>query len=610
MINLNYISLSLTLSIFLILIISSFFSSNSKGESKIRSIYNSLITVNVMKILSLLSIINLIIFFINPNNKINSLNVWIPFPLNNEFTLFLDFNFIFFSSTALIVTWSIVEFTLYYMGSDPFNNKFYRLLLVFLFNMLILTSANNMFIFFIGWEGVGFLSFLLISWWSTRVNANASALQAIIYNRIGDIGILILIVIIISSSNSWNMNEITNIYESLNENWKNILLFSCLLGAIGKSAQFGLHPWLPAAMEGPTPVSALLHSSTMVVAGVFILIRVSSLVDPTQLFLSSAIIIGALTSIFAATSAIAQHDIKKIIAYSTTSQLGLMVMAIGLSQPLIALFHICTHAFFKAMLFLCSGSIIHSYNNEQDLRKMNNISNNLPVTAACLLLGSLALMGVPFLSGFYSKDLILETITDSPTNFIGIILVFLATLLTAIYSFRIISFCFLNNSKSNSINPINEENQNLLNPLLRLAIGSIIVGWIMINYVVNSPLLIPYPFIKFLPLIVTIVGVLLAEALTLLNYSNNHINTFFSQTWYFPHITHSSILSNIEVLAINLSSRPLDRGWSENLGGGGLAISSQQMTQLQQIAQSGYIKQYLLSTVTIMTIIVIMSFTI
>lgn len=229
-------------------------------------------------------------------------------------------------------------------------------------------------------------------------------------------------------------------------------------------------------MEGPTPVSALLHRSTMVVAGVFLLIRVTSILQPTQTFLNLTLILGSLTAIFAATSAFQQHDIKKIIAYSTTSQLGLMVVAIGLGKPLIALFHICTHAFFKAMLFLCSGRIIHRYNKEQDLRKMSKIRESLPITATCLLLGRIALMGIPFLRGFYSKDLILELIVENPAKIFSFLLAIIATLLTAAYSFRIITFCFLKRTKKTPINPTNEEKENLFFPLTRLATGSIFVG--------------------------------------------------------------------------------------------------------------------------------------
>nr|YP_010233777.1 NADH dehydrogenase subunit 5 [Thelenota ananas]QTA29877.1 NADH dehydrogenase subunit 5 [Thelenota ananas] len=592
----NILNTTITLTIFSLLIAASIFTNKENDILNLRNIKNDAVALSTMKILTLLSITNLILFITGEGLPFcTSLSTfWINnTSVNSVISINIDNNFIFFSTTALIVTWSIMEFSIYYMNSDPYSNNFFRLLMIFLLNMLILTSANNLFLFFIGWEGVGFLSFLLISWWTTRTDANASALQAIIYNRIGDIGIIILISATLINAGSWNMNSI--IGNNINEIWLSIIMFSSLLGAVGKSAQFGLHPWLPAAMEGPTPVSALLHSSTMVVAGVFLLIRITSLISPTQLFLNITLTMGAITSIFAATSAFRQHDIKKIIAYSTTSQLGLMILSIGLGNPIIALFHICTHAFFKAMLFLCSGSIIHSYNNEQDLRKMSNITQTLPITAACLFLGSIALMGIPFLSGFYSKDLILELIVENPSNLLSFFLATIATLLTAAYSFRIITFCFMNNVNTNTINPANEENPNLFNPLIRLAVGSIFVGWIISCWLIETPSLFPNNIIKTLPIIVTIAGASIAST-TILFYNNNTtFNTFLTKTWFYSNVTHTLTSTITNTSALNLTTRTLDRGWSETAGGQGIFAFNNNMTKNQQITQSGYIKQYLLS---------------
>ena len=253
-------------------------------------------------------------------------------------------------------------------------------------------------------------------------------------------------------------------------------LFGLMLAAAGKSAQFGLHPWLPAAMEGPTPVSALLHRSTMVVAGVFLLVRSETLFSYSPSAQSAVLMMGGITALFAASTAIAQHDIKKIIAYSTTRQLGLMVVSIGIGQPLLAFFHICTHAFFKAMLFLCSGRVIHRLRDEQDLRKMGGLRRLLPVTSAALALGGLALMGTPFLAGFYSKDLILEATRASFLNTLGLCLRLIATLLTAVYRFRIVFFCFLRAPSVHPLSPIGEEKNNLTKALLRLSVGTIISG--------------------------------------------------------------------------------------------------------------------------------------
>lgn len=259
-------------------------------------------------------------------------------------------------------------------------------------------------------------------------------------------------------------------------------------------------------MEGPTPVSALLHSSTMVVAGVFLLVRTSDIFLIKPAAQSALLLLGGTTAIFAASTAIKQHDIKKIVAYSTTRQLGLMVTAIGIGYPILAFFHICTHAFFKAMLFLCSGSIIHRLKDEQDLRKMGGLKSLLPVTSACLTLGSLALMGIPFLAGFYSKDLILELTGARVINTLGITLRISATLLTSVYSFRIIIFCFLSNPSIASFSPIGEENKNLIKALLRLAMGTIIAGWFFTNFIFESPSPTIPSLIKSLPIIVTLLG--------------------------------------------------------------------------------------------------------
>nr|YP_009239173.1 NADH dehydrogenase subunit 5 [Apostichopus parvimensis]AML79764.1 NADH dehydrogenase subunit 5 [Apostichopus parvimensis] len=586
---------SITLTIFIILLIASSFSTKSIENNSLRNLNEANIALTTMKVLALLSLLNLTIFIVGGGEpSVSSVLPWLNTGnLNSFLSINIDSKFIFFSSAALLVTWSIIEFSIYYMSADPNGNNFFRLLMIFLLNMLILTSANNIFLFFIGWEGVGFLSFLLISWWSTRTDANASALQAIVYNRIGDIGIIVVVSGLLINTSSWDINSLST--NSISSFWMSAILFTSLIGAIGKSAQFGLHPWLPAAMEGPTPVSALLHSSTMVVAGVFLLIRMTTIITPSETFLNVTLIIGSLTAIFAATSAFQQHDIKKIIAYSTTSQLGLMVVAIGLGNPNVALFHICTHAFFKAMLFLCSGSIIHSHNNEQDLRKMSNISESLPITSSCLFLGSIALMGVPFLSGFYSKDLILELVIENPSNLISFSLAIIATLLTAAYSFRIVTFCFLNNSSNPPINPMNEENPNLTSPLVRLAIGAIFAGWLIGAWLMNLPSLFPIGIVKAMPIIVTVIGATIVSALIISNNNNTTMNTFFSKTWFYTSASHI-ISSNItNATALTLTTRALDRGWSETAGGQGMFVVNSDLTKAQQITQTGYIKQYLLS---------------
>nr|YP_009732648.1 NADH dehydrogenase subunit 5 [Ophiarachnella gorgonia]QHT54255.1 NADH dehydrogenase subunit 5 [Ophiarachnella gorgonia] len=564
-------------------------------------------TIGIMGVSSSLSLTSSCYWYLNgfPNMTLN-IN-WLNSNLN-EFSLsfIIDPSFIIFSTVALTVTWSIIEFSHYYMENDPNKQSFLNTLILFLFFMLILTSANNLFLLFVGWEGVGILSFILIGWWYTRAEANSAALQAIIYNRIGDSGILIFLSISILNFNSWNLNEI--IFLNNNNNINHWACLGIIIAAAGKSAQFILHPWLPSAMEGPTPVSALLHSSTMVVAGVFLLFRSSNILINNNWSLPLISTLGSLTALFAASSALLQFDIKKVVAYSTTSQLGLMVVAIGLNIPMIAFFHICTHAFFKALLFLCSGSIIHSLNNEQDLRKMGNSSSTLPFTTSCIIISNLALCGTPFLSGFYSKDLILETCQTNITNSISVLLSLIATLMTIIYSFRVIYYISLVNINTPPISPNNEENSNLYNPFFRLIIGIFSSGWIGSLYFFNtSPIVIPI-MLKSLPLLFLVY----TSILILNNNSFNSLpilpnsSTFLAQNWFFVQITHQNSFFLFFNNSLNGVLRTLDQGWTTKIGAKGITNLILTNTNIIQKTITGVISNYILYLIIIIITIVLL----
>ena len=317
-------------------------------------------------------------------------------------------------------------------------------------------------------------------------------------------------------------------------------------------------------MEGPTPVSALLHSSTMVVAGVFFLIRIGNLVNFPRFFCSFCLFVGGITSLFAARAALVQHDIKKVIAYSTTSQLGLMVVCIGLGNCIVSFFHICTHAFFKAMLFLCSGRIIHSLKKEQDLRKMGGLFNFLPVTSSCILLGRLALVGTPFLSGFYSKDLILELGFLSFSKFLGVFLAFLSSLFTVVYSFRVIFFCFLYPMLSKRLcRRISEENFNLVFSIFRLGLGTVFCGWFFCGYVFPSVVFVIPFFLKSLSFFLIMVGILVRVCFYL-SYKSflfySYIYWFLSFQWFFLVFSHFYFSFFYFIFSLYSGSRLLDRG--------------------------------------------------
>nr|YP_007516974.1 NADH dehydrogenase subunit 5 [Euplexaura crassa]ADY15466.1 NADH dehydrogenase subunit 5 [Euplexaura crassa] len=487
-----------------------------------------------------------------------------------------------------------------YMREDPHLPRFMSYLSLFTFFMLVLVTSNNYVQLFIGWEGVGLCSYLLINFWFTRIQANKAAIKAMLINRIGDIGLMLAIILIWKE---FGVLDYCSLFSALSPSsactWICILL---TIGAVGKSAQLGLHTWLPDAMEGPTPVSALIHAATMVTAGVFLIIRSAPLFDysPTATIIVG--LIGSLTAFFAATVGLVQSDIKKVIAYSTCSQLGYMVMACGTYSCLSSLYHLLTHAFFKALLFLGAGSIIHALLDEQDLRKMGGIIRGLPLTYVLMLIGSLSLAGFPYLSGFYSKDLILELTYN---NYCLISIYWLASItafLTAFYSFRLIYLSFV--SKPNltriSAQHLQEADWNLLGPLLVLAIGSILVGYIAKN-MVFAPGVRPLPLVPTIvslaPVIMSVTGILLVFILRpyIVYYiTRPGIYGFLFYAWEFNQIANYYIGSTAWKFGHFVSYRTIDRGILEILGPTGIARFMVERTKELSNLQSGLLFNYAL----------------
>ena len=386
---------------------------------------------------------------------------------------------------------SIIHFySIGYMSHDPHKPRFMSYLSLFTFAMLTLVTADNFLQLYFGWEGVGLCSYLLIGFWFKKPSANAAAVKAFIVNRVGDFGFAIGIFLIFFFYGTVNYNEVFQqtplllqkeiIFLGIECNLITLICLLLFFGAMGKSAQILLHTWLPDAMEGPTPVSALIHAATMVTAGVFLVVRCSPIFEYSQTALNVVATVGMVTAFFAATVALVQNDIKKIVAYSTCSQLGYMFFAAGVGAYHVAIFHLFTHAFFKALLFLGSGCVIHSFNEEQDIRSMGGVWKKIPYTYVLMIIGTLALTGFPFLSGYYSKDAIIEFayLKGSTIGYSAATVGIFTALLTAIYSWRLIFKTFHGkyNNKKNKLSSIQESPLTMLIPSCLLAIGAIISG--------------------------------------------------------------------------------------------------------------------------------------
>lgn len=383
---------------------------------------------------------------------------------------------------VLIISSLVHIYSISYMSNDPHNQRFFSYLSLFTFMMIILVTANNYLLMFVGWEGVGVCSYLLVSFWFTRIAANQSSMSAFLTNRVGDCFLTIGMFTILWALGNLDYATVFSLAPYMNNNLILIIGVCLLIGAMAKSSQVGLHVWLPMAMEGPTPVSALIHAATMVTAGVYLLMRSSPLIEYSSTLLVLCLWLGAITTVFSSLIGLFQQDIKKVIAYSTMSQLGMMVIAIGLSSYNIALFHLVNHAFYKALLFLGAGSVIHAVSDNQDFRKFGGLINYLPLTYSVMLIASLSLVAFPFMTGFYSKDFILESAYGQFT-FSGVAVYIIATIgaiFTTLYSIKVLYLTFITNPNGPFIYYKNAHEGNLFLslPLIILALFSIFFGFI------------------------------------------------------------------------------------------------------------------------------------
>jgi NADH-quinone oxidoreductase subunit L len=387
-------------------------------------------------------------------------------------------------------------YTIGYMADDPGYQRFFAYISLFTFSMLMLVMANNFVQLFFGWEAVGLVSYLLIGFWYTRPSATYASLKAFLVNRVGDFGFILGIGLILAYFGSLDYSQVFAKAPELagksieiipNHPWL-LMTVACIclfIGAMGKSAQFPLHVWLPDSMEGPTPISALIHAATMVTAGIFMVARMSPLYELSATARSVVLVIGGITALFMGLVALTQFDIKRVVAYSTLSQLGYMTAALGASAYSAAMFHLMTHAFFKALLFLAAGSVIIALHHEQDMRRMGGLKKYMPITYWTMLVGAIASAGIPPLAGFYSKDAIIEAVHHSPTP--GAVFAYLCVLscvfVTAAYTFRLVFMAFHGAPRFDAAHPPHESPRVVTVPLVLLAIPSIASGW-FIGYVV------------------------------------------------------------------------------------------------------------------------------
>lgn len=550
---------------------------------------------------SLYFLINDLVYFIE----------WEIVSLNSNIiviTFLFDWISLLFMSFVLLISSLVIFYRKEYILGDIYLNRFIILVLLFVFSIIILIISPNLIRILLGWDGLGLVSYVLVIYYQNVKSYNAGIITAL-SNRIGDVALLIAIAWILNYGR-WNyifyLEAIKNHYEII------IIGGLVILAAITKRAQIPFSAWLPAAIAAPTPVSALVHSSTLVTAGVYLLIRFNILLDGT--FLGQyLLLIGGLTMFIAGLGANFEFDLKKIIALSTLSQLGLIISILAIGFPKLAFFHLLTHALFKALLFICAGAIIHNIKNSQDIRVIGSLINQMPYTTSCLNVANLALCGMPFLAGFYSKDLILEIVSLSYINTLSFFLYFFSTGLTVCYSFRLVYYSLTGDFNRNSLHPLNDQGWVISKSMTGLLIIAVIGGSILRWIIFPCPDMICLPFnLKILTLMVCIVGIFRGYLISNVSFyfTNKALNSyqytvFAGSMWFMPLLSSLGTIFyplNLGILVI----KRFDQGWREYFGGQHIYKTLKYFSMINQFIQNNNLKIYLLRFVLWIILLIIL----
>nr|AVN68060.1 NADH dehydrogenase subunit 5 [Polyzosteria viridissima] len=520
-------------------------------------------------------------------------------------TFLFDWMSLMFMGFVLLISSLVILYSDNYMHGDININRFIFLVLMFVMSMMFLIVSPNMVSILLGWDGLGLVSYCLVIYYQNIKSYNAGMLTAL-SNRIGDISLLMAIAWMLNFG-SWNYIYYLDLFKGSYE--MEIISFLVVLAGMTKSAQIPFSSWLPAAMAAPTPVSALVHSSTLVTAGVFLLIRFSpAFSDWLNIVL---LLFSGLTMFMAGLGANFEYDLKKIIALSTLSQLGLMMSILSMGFSILAFFHLLTHALFKALLFMCAGMVIHVMNNSQDIRFMGNLSFQLPLTSSCLCISNFALCGMPFLAGFYSKDMILEVVSLSYMNIFGFFLFFFSTGLTVCYSFRLFYYTLCGDFNMISMHFMYEDSLSMLKGMLGLLFMAIMGGSFLSWVIFPTPLMVCLPFyLKTLVLLVSFLGGWIGYEISsvdintiLMSVKYYFCSSFMGSMWFMPFISTFGVSKMPLFLGYN-SYKVFDSGWSEYFGGQGMYFSFMYMSKINQWWQYNNLKFFLMFFV--MWIIIVM----